>query len=334
VDVTGNNTTTEILNEYHYYPFGMNMAYDWTNNVTIDNKYQYNGKEVNDDFGLNLNDYGARWYDAALGRWWAVDPVDDFGRQPYGYANNNPINNIDFMGMMSLAAETAPLNNQFGVGTLGNFDAIRNDRQSTPDGWIIRNGTRLWDPNVNSQQDADLMYPGFKYIGDTDYYISEDGVHYFDQLGNMMDAFPIEVVEVVGRSSEMEAWYLGVRLAKEYGMMAAMPGGLAGGGRLSKLAKMGRTTKSASAAKALVDQASDLVKLNGGKNSITIQTPTKQIRFDLAGRAHGGVPTPHKQIYNKNFLNGQVRSISRASKEAIPMTQAELKMIRKYLEKK
>jgi RHS repeat-associated protein len=101
VDVTGNNTTTEILNEYHYYPFGMNMAYDWTNNVAIDNKYQYNGKEMNDDFGLNLNDYGARWYDAALGRWSSVDPLGEKMRRwtPYNYCFGNPWRFVDPDGM-------------------------------------------------------------------------------------------------------------------------------------------------------------------------------------------------------------------------------------------
>jgi RHS repeat-associated protein len=101
VDVTGNNTTTEILNEYHYYPFGMNMAYNWTNNVAIDNKYQYNGKEMNDDFALNLNDYGARWYDAALGRWSSVDPLGEKMRRwtPYNYCFGNPWRFIDPDGM-------------------------------------------------------------------------------------------------------------------------------------------------------------------------------------------------------------------------------------------
>lgn len=83
--------------------------------------------------------------------------------------------------------------------------------------------------------------------------------------------------------------------------------------------------------KTLTKQADELVKLNNGKNSVTLGTPTKQIRYDLAGKSHGGVPTPHKQIYNKNFYQGQQRSITRDSKIAIPMNQQEIRMVRKYL---
>jgi len=61
------------------------------------NKYQYNGKEWNGDLGLNLNDYGARWYDASVGRWWSVDPnAEKYAYiNPYSYIYNNPVNGID-----------------------------------------------------------------------------------------------------------------------------------------------------------------------------------------------------------------------------------------------
>ena len=75
------------------------MEGNW-NGAAGANKYQYNGKQWNDDFSLGWNDYGARFYDAAVGRF---PTVDRFAEKyvvvnPYQYAANNPIRYIDVNG--------------------------------------------------------------------------------------------------------------------------------------------------------------------------------------------------------------------------------------------
>jgi len=57
------------------------------------NDYLYNGKELQSDFGLGWYDYGARFYDPAIGRFSSIDPMSEtFAFQsPYAYAANNPM---------------------------------------------------------------------------------------------------------------------------------------------------------------------------------------------------------------------------------------------------
>ena len=94
-------SASDIKQINHYYPFGLNMEGNWQGGSWGQNKYQYNGKELNQDFGLDWNDYGARFYDPALARWTAVDPLaEKYMRwSPYNYCKNNPINLIDPDGM-------------------------------------------------------------------------------------------------------------------------------------------------------------------------------------------------------------------------------------------
>ena len=61
------------------------------------NKFKYNGKELNDELGLDWYDFGARNYDASLGRWMNIDPLANnfYEWSPYNHSYNNPIYYID-----------------------------------------------------------------------------------------------------------------------------------------------------------------------------------------------------------------------------------------------
>ncbi|PXX95162.1 hypothetical protein DF185_22550, partial [Marinifilum breve] len=96
----------EVEELNHYYPFGMriNMSDSKTD---ADQKYLYNGKELQEE--TDWLDYGARMYDASLGRWHVIDPLTEkaFDWTPYRYSFNNPIRFIDPDGMFEVDKETA-----------------------------------------------------------------------------------------------------------------------------------------------------------------------------------------------------------------------------------
>jgi len=84
-----------------YYPFGLEISTPEGLLTSGNNPYLYNGKELDRMHGLNMYDYGARFYDAALGRFTTVDPLagNHYNFSPFHYVLNNPILFIDLFGM-------------------------------------------------------------------------------------------------------------------------------------------------------------------------------------------------------------------------------------------
>ena len=94
VDKSGN-----VVERDSYYPYGER----WNDGSVeqADNRYRYNGKESQSDFGLPYLDYGARLYDPATGRWLTQDPLSEkyYGISPYAFCAGNPMKYVDMDGM-------------------------------------------------------------------------------------------------------------------------------------------------------------------------------------------------------------------------------------------
>jgi RHS repeat-associated protein len=77
-----------------------------------DPRYKYNGKELDEEKGLNWLAYGARYYDPEIGRWHVVDPAGEFN-SAYLYAANKPTAVVDPDGMRIFLSPELVSQNEF-----------------------------------------------------------------------------------------------------------------------------------------------------------------------------------------------------------------------------
>ncbi|MFY7937949.1 MAG: RHS repeat-associated core domain-containing protein, partial [Flavobacterium sp.] len=142
----------KILEENHYYPFGMKHTYNVfkkdiitvdgeidingnlvnpTNNLTnfepaedirrvrmVSNtgyQYKYNGKEYQDELGLNVTFMDFRQYDAAIGRFNGMDRLTELvpSTSPYRFGFNNPVYWSDPTGLLEQSENLSSLNTDF-----------------------------------------------------------------------------------------------------------------------------------------------------------------------------------------------------------------------------
>ncbi|MEM6321918.1 MAG: RHS repeat-associated core domain-containing protein [Bacteroidota bacterium] len=123
---SGVNKASYFYTQYNTTQFRIN----WT--LTFRYRYQYNGIEALDEFGLNLNHAAYRLHDPELGRWLSVDPKATalMGLSPYNSMGNSPMVNADpngdlFFAMprISIGSGGVSFGLEVGIGVPGAFNA-------------------------------------------------------------------------------------------------------------------------------------------------------------------------------------------------------------------
>ena len=183
----------KILEENHYYAFG--MKHENYNVTRVDFKrypdtgvelvpmpavanasynVKYNGKELQEELGLNMTAMDFRQYDSAIGRFVCIDRLSELTPSitPYRFAFNSPNIFSDPTGLKE-------------------------------DGWVNTGDEVFWDKNVDNQDDVDRLYKGKGYD------FNAIGTEVIDANGNTriledkgIASFKIEEVLVTGKAKK------------------------------------------------------------------------------------------------------------------------------------
>ncbi|HCQ12820.1 DUF6443 domain-containing protein [Flavobacterium sp.] len=103
-------TTTgalQVVEENQYYPFGLKQQ--GYNNVisplgnAVAQRFDFNGKETEESFGLNISEMDFRQYDPSTGRFYNIDLLAEatYSKTPYHFAGNNPVIGSDPTGLLT-----------------------------------------------------------------------------------------------------------------------------------------------------------------------------------------------------------------------------------------
>jgi RHS repeat-associated protein len=147
-------TPTNVIQSNEYYPFGLQTASSWTRDNTTNNFLYDAGNELNATSGFY--DLPLRNYDAALGRFFQVDPLAyrNHNMTPYHYAGNDPIGSNDPTGLVRqfVTLQDIKAQNQHHSGLMEGDTAL-------PD-WYEDGGSNPTGGGSQMQQDAAAVKSG------------------------------------------------------------------------------------------------------------------------------------------------------------------------------
>ncbi|WP_159025831.1 RHS repeat-associated core domain-containing protein [Aquimarina sp. Aq78] len=205
-----------VQQEKNYYPFGLEHK-GYNNTITgREHNYGFNGKEENNELGLEWHDFGSRNFDTSLGRWINIDPLAEGYENwsPYSYAFNNPIYFIDPDGERIRIG-----NNDYSYEENRDYDAIEDDFE--------RDTYKALDKLYSSDAlNIDLNGDGEK-------------TNLFDSL--LGDDYDISIVKSKGKGSAFDRKTNDLAFSSSYGVVINKSG--ASKEELEKTTETGETTE-------------------------------------------------------------------------------------------
>jgi RHS repeat-associated protein len=198
-----------IIQEDHYYPFGLQMSGQHFENTTFLNKYLYNGKEKQTQTGYY--DYGFRQLDPQLCRWHVADAMAEsyLSTSPYAYVENNPISFMDYMGLWAFPVYFEGDLLGYASGEGNNWDWV-----SSGGGGSDNQGTG------HMETDYDLDYEGHGTFSATAWKNRKWGIMLFNPKNWKITKTEVWVSD--NNSSQNDDWnpidsdHLLIKMSKEY----------------------------------------------------------------------------------------------------------------------
>jgi RHS repeat-associated protein len=286
-----------ILEETHYYPFGLTMAGISSKAASFgqpENKKKYNGIEFENDLEINTYDAFFRELDPQTGRWWQIDPVTDGYEDisPYASMYDNPMKYSD------------PLGNE-GEACCG--DLLQK-------GWDgINEGVKWINNNLNPLVPLAELATGKSL--NSNFTESKPRSESAVQLGTFV--VPTAKAEAI-IANELKNVVVG-QIEKQAVKTAE------------------NTIVKTAGKETVEQQAKKLVPANSNKARVTLRSEKAQLEVDLTGKDHAGIPTPHTKVSPRNTKAPAAQqpayNTGKKHAETHSSTQEEIRMVRKYLEK-
>ncbi|HEU4472908.1 MAG TPA: RHS repeat-associated core domain-containing protein [Flavisolibacter sp.] len=99
------HTRGAILEETHYYPFGLTMAGISSKAAEFgkpeNKKNKFQNQEFTDDFGVNGYEFKYRMHDPQIGRFWQIDPLANeyVHNSTYAFSENKVTSHVELEGL-------------------------------------------------------------------------------------------------------------------------------------------------------------------------------------------------------------------------------------------